>query len=205
MGAFKDLKEQKFGKLTPISYYRKHNRVYWHCKCDCGNEVDVRSDGLSTGQTKSCGCLHKEVVSKLKTKHKKCNTRLYDSWTDLKQRCYNKHNNRYKNYGGRGITVCDEWRNNFQSFYDWAMSNGYQENLTIDRIDVNGNYEPSNCRWIDRKTQQRNTTRNRYITIGGETHCVSEWCEILNLKDRTVRSRLNYGWSIEKALELEVK
>ena len=205
MGAFKDLTQQKFGKLTAISYYRKHNRVYWRCECDCGNKIDVRSDGLTTGQTKSCGCLHREIVTKVNTTHGKCNTRLYDSWTDLKQRCYNKHNKRYKDYGGRGIEVCDEWRNNFQAFYDWAMSNGYNDSLTIDRIDVDGNYEPSNCRWATLKQQLRNTTRNKYITINGMTHCLSEWCEILGLKDGTVRSRLRYGWSIEKALELEVK
>lgn len=203
MGAFKDLTNQKFGKLTPISYYRKRHRVYWCCMCDCGNKIDVRSDGLTTGQTKSCGCLQKEIVGRINKTHGKSNTRLYDSWVDLKQRCHNKHNKRYKHYGGRGIKVCDEWRNDFIAFYDWSINNGYQDDLTIDRIDVNGNYEPNNCRWVTRKQQMRNTTRNRYITINSETHCLSEWCEILGLNDRTVRSRLHSGWTIEKALEVK--
>lgn len=137
-------------------------------------------------------------------KHGKRNTNIYGVWQTMKTRCYNEHSEKYKNYGGRGITVCDEWRNDFQAFYNWAINNGYDDNLTIDRIDVNEDYSPSNCRWITNKEQQRNRRNNRNITINGETHCLSEWCEILGLNYNTVRSRLNiYKWSIERALELK--
>lgn len=206
MGAFKDLTGKKFGKLTAKSYYRKNGRTYWCCVCECGNIVEVRSDGLSTGQTKSCGCLHKEILSKLNTKHKKCHTRLYDSWTDLKQRCYNKHNKRYKDYGERGIKVCDEWLNDFMNFYNWAVNNGYTDSLTIDRINNNGDYEPSNCRWATPKEQIRNRNNTKYITYKGITKPFAEWCEIYNLSYTKVYNRINYyHWSIERAFELEEK
>lgn len=122
----------------------------------------------------------------------------------MKGRCYNKNHTKYPNYGARGIKVCDEWLHEFMNFYNWSMSHGYKDNLTIDRIDVNGNYEPNNCRWADAKQQMRNTTRNVYYTINGETHCLSEWCEILNLNYQTVHSRMHkLGWSINEALELK--
>ena len=120
----------------------------------------------------------------------------------MKQRCYNPNKPQYKDWGGRGITICDEWLNDFMAFYDWAMSNGYQDNLTIDRIDNNKGYEPSNCRWVDHKIQNRNKRNNRNYTINGETHCLTEWCEILGLNRGTVKNRLRYGWSIEQSLEL---
>lgn len=137
------------------------------------------------------------------TKHGKRYSRLWNIWEHIKQRCYN-HNN--KDYGGRSIAVCSEWRNDFQAFYDWAINNGYDDTLTIDRINVNGNYEPNNCRWVPNKQQARNRRNNRTFTINGETHCLSEWCEVLNLKRSTVSNRVNtLGWSIERALELEEK
>lgn len=131
--------------------------------------------------------------------------RLYRIYWGMKSRCYNKKYLWYNDYGARGIRVCDEWLNDFQVFYDWAINNGYKENLSIDRIDVNGNYEPDNCQWITPKQQARNRRSNKYYTINGETHCLSEWCEILNLNYTTVKARLHYGWSIEKTLELEEK
>lgn len=136
-------------------------------------------------------------------KHGKKNTRLYRLWKVMKSRCYNEHVDRYQNYGGRGIIVCDEWKNDFMSFYDWSIKNGYDDTLTIDRINVDGNYEPSNCRWATMKQQMRNTSRNAYFTYNGTTHCLSEWCEILNLKYSTVHSRIHkLGWTIAEALEL---
>lgn len=123
----------------------------------------------------------------------------------MKQRCYNKNNDAYCRYGGRGIIICKDWLDDFMTFHDWAMSNGYKENLTIDRIDVNGNYEPNNCRWVDMKTQCRNKRNNRYITINNETHCLSEWCEILGLDRHVIEQRLYYGWSIERALFTPIK
>lgn len=128
--------------------------------------------------------------------------RLFTTWQNIKNRCYNNCNNEYKNYGGRGIAVCDEWLHDFMSFYNWSMVNCYNDNLTIDRIDNNGNYEPNNCRWVTMKQQQQNKRSNRNYTINGETHCLSEWCEILGLKYSTVQSRIQRNWSIEKALEV---
>lgn len=121
----------------------------------------------------------------------------------MKQRCYNENNTRYKHYGGRGIAVCDEWRNNFQAFYDWSMANGYKDTLTIDRIDVNGNYEPNNCRWITNKEQQRNRRDNKLYTINNVTKCLSEWCEIYNINYSTAHYRLLKGLTIKQALEME--
>lgn len=135
---------------------------------------------------------------------RKDNARLYNIWRNMKQRCYNKNHAKYKNYGGRGIQVCDEWRTDFMLFYNWAINNGYKDNLTIDRIDVNGNYEPDNCRWATPKQQSRNTTKNRYYTINNETHCLSEWCEILNLNYKTIYARIfEFNWPVMQALELE--
>lgn len=206
MGKIKDRTGQKFGRLTAL--YRLHNYhkqgTYWLCVCDCGNIAEVKSSKLGIGHTKSCGCLQKETVSKLNVKHKKANTRLYKLFIDMKKRCYNQNSKSYKYYGERGVIICDEWLNDFMVFHDWSISHGYKDNFTIDRIDVNGNYEPNNCRWVDMKTQNRNSRHNRNYTINGETHCLSEWCEKLNLKYKNIIQRINkYGWSINEALELK--
>ncbi len=131
------------------------------------------------------------------------NKRLRKCYYRLKQKCYNTKDDHYKYYGKRGIKVCDEWLGDFEAFYNWAMNNGYKEDLTIDRIDVNGNYEPNNCRWVDQKTQTRNRNYCNYYTINGVRKCLGEWCEILNLDYKVVWARVNQlHWSIEKALEL---
>lgn len=138
------------------------------------------------------------------TKHNKYNSRIYRIWRGMKDRCYNINSKDYKNYGGRGIVVCDEWLNDFMSFYNWSMNNGYDDSLTIDRIDVNGNYEPSNCRWVTQKQQQRNRRNNKLFTYNGEVHYLSEWCELLHLNQNTIYNRINnLNYSIERALELE--
>ena len=124
----------------------------------------------------------------------------------MKERCYNANSDRYKDYGGKGTTVFDEWKNNFQSFYDWAMANGYKDSLTIDRIDTNGNYEPANSRWITNKEQQNNRTDNHYVTFNGETKTLKEWSEFLGVNYSTLNHRINqYGWSVEKALTEKVR
>lgn len=128
--------------------------------------------------------------------HGMSNSRLYGIWECMKYRCSNPNRSEYPNYGGRGIIVCDEWRNNFRNFYDWAMCNGYDESLTIDRIDVNGNYEPDNCRWADVKTQANNTTRCIYITYQEKTQTLTQWCEELNLPYDTIRTRLRRNANI---------
>ena len=127
------------------------------------------------------------------------NSRLHRIWNNMKQRCSNPNNDGYKYYGMRGVTVCKEWQE-FKPFYIWAMNNGYEDNLTIDRIDVNGNYEPSNCRWANKYTQANNTRQNRYIMFKNTTHTLKEWSVLLNIPYGCLQQRLIRGWSIEKAL-----
>ena len=188
-----DLTGKKFGKLEVIGVHDTGSRkTYYVCQCDCGNVKVVRADALISGATKSCGCIKKEQDKANLTanhSHKMSGTRIYETWQDMKRRCYNKQNARYDRYGGRGITVCDEWLNNFQSFYDWAISNGYSDDLTIDRIDNDGNYEPSNCRWSTAKEQCNNRGSNINITIGNATKSLMCWCEIFNVDYKKVYAR----------------
>lgn len=204
MSKFKDISGQKFGRLTAL--YRLHNtkgRTKWLCVCDCGNLKEVLYGSLHSERTKSCGCYGYERLTNSHTTHNQCGTRLYNTWCNMKNRCYNISNKEYKNYGERGIKVCDEWKDDFMAFYNWSMANGYNDTLTIDRIDNNGNYEPNNCRFINYKQQQRNTTRTKHITINGEKHCLKDWCIILGLNYSTITARINkLNWTIERALEL---
>ena len=167
MGKIKDLTGKKFGRLTVIKRVEndKSNRSQWLCKCECGKEAIVKSHYLTSGQKKSCGCLQSEINSSVHTKHGHRNSRLYRIWQGMITRCFNQNHSHYKDYGGRGIIVCDEWKKDFQCFYDWAVANGYSDDLTIDRIDNDGNYEPSNCRWATRKEQTRNRSITKKISI----------------------------------------
>ena len=188
-----DLTGKKFGKLEVIGVHDTGSRkTYYVCQCDCGNVKVVRADSLISGATKSCGCIKKEQDKTNLTanhRHKMSGTRIYETWQDMKRRCYNKQNVRYNRYGGRGIKVCEEWLNNFQSFYDWAIRNGYSDDLTIDRIDNDGNYEPSNCRWSTVKEQCNNRSSNINITIGNATKSRMSWCEIFNVDYKKVHAR----------------
>lgn len=130
----------------------------------------------------------------------KGNKRLYDIYTTMKQRCYNKNHKKYKHYGGRGIKVCSEWLESYSNFYEWAINNGYSDNLTLDRIDTNGNYEPNNCRWATQKEQQNNKRTNTNITYNGETHNLKQWAEIKGINYKALWKRLHDGWSVERAL-----
>lgn len=191
-----DLTGQKFGRLTVIGIddAKQTKQTYWICQCDCGKIKSVRSDGLLRGGTKSCGCYKSEqdAIRVAKNhKHKQSGTRLYHIWQGMKGRCNNPHDPNYHRWGGRGISVCEEWASDFTAFYQWALNNGYQEDLTIDRIDNDGNYEPSNCQWSTSKMQARNRRSNTKITIGNSTRTLTEWCEIFDLDKKTVRTR--YG------------
>ena len=162
MQKLKDLTGKRFGKLLVMKLAGKlNNRAAWLCKCDCGNLVIVRGNSLKSGDTKSCGCLLKEKSTQRATKHNLRFHRLYTIFQMMKQRCYNPKATRYDCYGGRGIRIHDKWLNDFKTFYNWAMNNGYKDNLTIDRIDVNGNYEPCNCRWATYKEQNSNKRNNK--------------------------------------------
>lgn len=200
MGALKDISGQKFGRLTAL--HRLHNtkgRVKWLCICDCGNLTEVVSTHLYSNHTKSCGCLNREPT-KGHTKHGKKNTRLYHVWIGMKQRCYNKNHKHYKHYGGRGIAVCSEWVDDFQAFYDWSINNGYEDNLTIDRMDVNGNYEPSNCRWVTMEQQNNNRRNTVYLTYNGKTQTMKEWSKELNVNVKTLYTRKFKNWNVENIL-----
>ena len=207
-GKFNDLTGKKFGLLTVKSFDGKDNRnkSYWLCDCDCGNKnVRVRSDCLTTGNTKSCGCYnvtsHKKNDAECVTKEK-----LYHLFYGIKARCYNTKSNKYEYYGGKGIKICEEWLNSYEAFKKWSYENGYKEGLTIDRIDSNGNYEPSNCRWVTMTVQNRNKDINNYYTYNGKTLLLSDWSKLTGIKESTLYSRINsLHWSFEKAITTPIK
>lgn len=152
----------RYHRLIVLSFHHKdkNNNLFWLCKCDCGNETVVRGGNLRTNHTQSCGCYmkerSKETVTIRNTTHGLGHCRLSNIWYNMKQRCLNKKNHDYRLYGARGITICDEWINSFETFYNWAMANGYKKSLSIDRKNNDGNYEPSNCRWATDKEQANN-------------------------------------------------
>ena len=169
-----DLTGERYGRLTVIERAQntKSGRVAWLCKCDCGKITAASSNDLRRGKTISCGCLKKEKSAKhciedFKT-HGETNSRLFRVWANIKKRCNNPHYKGFKDYGGRGISICEEWNNDYCTFKEWAITNGYDETAprgkcTIDRIDNNGNYEPNNCRWVDMKVQNRNKRARRRV------------------------------------------
>ena len=163
MGTFIDLTGQRFGLLTVVGRAgsSKHWQALWHCECDCGGKAVVQTQNLKKGVTKSCGCLQRERTKAASTTHGGTHERLHGVWTAMKSRCNNPNNKRYKYYGLRGIKVCEEWSKSYAAFRDWALRTGYDPEAprgacTIDRIDVDGDYCPENCRWVDNDTQAKN-------------------------------------------------
>jgi len=207
----------KFNRLTIVNYsltdkWRQRN---WNCICDCGNLIIASTANLKSSNTKSCGCLQKEKAAisgansatthgLSKTKDGK-KTRLFRIWMGIKTRCYNPNVKEYKNYGGRGITMCDEWKNDFKSFHDWAIAKGYSELLTIDRIENNKDYYPENCKWSTDKDQTRNRRSSRFLELNGESKVMSEWAELYGLTDQCLFQRLKKGWSVEKAITTRLR
>lgn len=210
--SWNDLTGKRFGRLTVIEQVEPYispkgiPNIQWQCKCDCGNEVIVRSGALTTGHTQSCGCYGFERARESTTKHLKSDTRLYWVWHGMIQRCENPNAHSYKLYGGRGISVCKEWRDSFIPFYEWAMSNGYnpdalQGECTIDRIDNDGNYCPENCRWVGSEIQANNKRTNCLITYNGDTLTVNQMARKYKLNISSFRANLNKGMAVEIAIK----
>ena len=212
---YKNLQGMKFGRLMPIKYLYTNARkkAVWLCKCDCGKKIEVESDRLATGNTKSCGCLHSDESKKraklmieAKTKYR----RIYEKelahiFHAMKSRCYNPECKAYKNYGGRGITIFQDWLDDFNNFYEWSIKNKYEKSLSIDRINVNGNYEPTNCRWVTNLQQQNNRRNNHFITLNEQTHTCAEWSRITGIPAGTITDRIRRGWDAERILNAKYK
>lgn len=205
---YEDLTGKRFGKLTVLgrNYEKTNGKRNWDCVCDCGNLRVVSTGLLNNGSVRKCSLCCKKAQSEnairvSKNKHGMVNSKLWKIWYGMRARCRNPKINGYKNYGGRGIKVCEEWDKSFVSFMEWANKNGYKEGLSIDRIDPNGNYEPSNCRWVTRLEQANNKRTSFFVSYNGETHTISEWSRITGINQNTLQSRIKrYGWSVERAI-----
>lgn len=204
----KDLTGQRFGRLValgPVGRTASHN-VIWSCECDCGSTVVVPTSNLNNGHTQSCGCLRADKNGKSSITHGLSRHPLYRTWKGVIQRCTNPNHPRYADYGGRGISICDDWRNSFESFHAHvtALPNYGTKGYSLDRTDNDGNYEPGNVRWLTRNGQRRNTRTSRIITFNGKTQCLWDWAQEVGINDETLRSRLERGWDIADALTTPV-
>ena len=201
-----DITGQRFNHLTAIEKVGKNKsgNFLWLCKCDCGNYCKTTYTYLRRGECKSCGCLRYSKIKEMRTKHGMTRTRIYRIWQNMKNRCRHPNNPRYKDYGARGIEYCEEWEE-FEPFYKWSIETGYNDKLTIERIDNNKGYCPENCRWATKEEQQYNKRTTHYLTYKGETKSMAEWSKILNINLQTLAARINtLKWSTEKAFETPV-
>lgn len=203
-----DISGNRYGRLLVVGYAgiirskkSGHTATLWNCKCDCGNELTVPRYRLTSGNTRSCGCLKVDTNARRCTTHGKSKSKLYSVWGSMKDRCYRESDKGYVNYGGRGIRVCDQWRNSFDEFRKWAIESGYKDGLTIERNDVNGNYCPENCCWIPKAEQSKNRRNCHYITYHGETKTLSEWSRELHVDRQCVRNKENELGSGELAID----
>ena len=216
-----DLTGLRFGKLTVIEQAPDHiaasgrRKTMWECRCECGNTITCATYSLTSGHTRSCGCIkddpeYRRALSERNTKHGDAKTqsreRLYRVWSAMKRRCDCESDSRYDSYGGRGIKVCETWENEYEAFRDWALANGYDRDApygvyTLDRIDVDGDYCPENCRWVDLKTQSSNKRSSHLVTYNGKTQTASQWADEYGMKRATLLFRLNSGkGTIEEAI-----
>lgn len=210
MPEFKDLSGQKIGRWNIIC--RTSDRVSpsgthytrYRCVCDCGTIRDVDASSLSCGKSKSCGCLSRETSARVcrdnfKT-HGETKTRLYQIYAGIKKRCTNKNASNYDDYGGRGISICDIWLDSWDEFREWSYANGYSDELSIDRIDVNGDYSPDNCRWVGRVVQANNRRSSKHIYYNNETHTMAEWAKILDIPYKRFHKWIHKGKTMEEII-----
>lgn len=200
MGKRIDLTGERFGRWSVIAETQERTssgNIKWLCRCDCGVEKTVSGDSLRSGVSVSCGCYNHDVITKDNPKRRR---KLYSIYNSIKDRCNNQNSRSYKNYGGRGIKLSNDW-DTYDKFEEWCLSNGYNEKLWIDRIDNDGDYSPSNCRFVTPKIQQNNKRTNRLITINGETRNITGWADYSGIKPGTITRRLDLGWSEEHLLD----
>ena len=212
MGKVKNIAGNKYGMLTVLKQvgFTKQNvhgsrSALWLCRCDCGNECIRPTNELTRKRNHSCGCLNEKNLENMRKKnitHGMTNTKLYRIYKGMKDRCYNPNCSNYNRYGGRGIEICDEWLNDKTLFFKWALDNGYEEGLSIERINVNGGYSPDNCCWIEISQQCDNKRQNIMIRINGEIHNATYWAKKYNVSPNRVRRGYKLGWSIEKIFNM---
>lgn len=198
-----DLTGSTYGRLYVLAYYGRCSgrRHYWLCRCDCGVHCVVRSYYLRSGKSRSCGCGRFQSI----TRHGRSRTKEYQAWADMLKRCLNPSDKRFADYGGRGITVCARWqgKNGFSRFF--SDMGEAAKHASLERINNDGGYSPSNCRWADGKTQSRNRRNNRNFEYNGRTQCLAAWAEEMGMSHATLSGRLNRGWSFEDAILAPVR
>jgi len=204
----KDITGQRFGRLIAKrpAYRNKRGEWYWECLCDCGGTATARVSELTGGRKRSCGCLYRETRKIGGTIHGFGRSKLQRVRSSMFERCYNPNNKNYHNYGGRGIIICDEWRNDYSIFYNWAVSTGYKEGLSIDRINNDGPYSPKNCRWTTPSVQSNNKRNTQKYNYKGEELSLPQISKLMGISASSLRSRIiDYGWSEEKAFSTPAK
>lgn len=205
MGKRIDLTGQRFGRLTVIEFAGVKNKrySYWKCRCDCGSVVTVYTYSLTSGKSQSCGCLHNEITAKISARHNLRNTKIYRAWRHMNHRCFNANDKNFSNYGGRGITVCDEWRTDFVAFYNYVSKLAHfdEKGYSLDRINNNGNYEPGNVRWATRSEQSNNRRNNIVVEYGGKEMTLTQAAELSGIKFGALQWRYKNGWRDEKLFQ----
>lgn len=204
MGRFLDITGEHFGRLkvNHIAGRNKHNQILWHCTCECGKEAVVIGHLMRYGYTQSCGCLHREMASKINLSHGMAQKPIYRIWRSMMQRCYDKNSNAYGRYGGRGISVCESWQD-FNSFY--ADMGDRPEGLSLERVDNDGDYSPENVVWADAKAQARNRRSTVYLEHDGQRKSMAEWAEDVGMDIKTLWMRINRGMPVDVALTKGVR